>query len=476
METNSITRRYETRRSARADEPVAKSRVDWRRTKRNTLRDSEEEEDSDATSTSEKELETSSEEEVGEKEDSIVSKSANETVVDASGCPDAEAGCQDTAAEDAEDESVNLSKRKRSRRSIMYDSEDSDESDIVRKVFAKRSCVIDEEDLPTEQGQQTSPAEEEANRKKQRLLKLQELSQRRPTQTRSCDSPTDSEDDRIVLEDSCPSPFTPAEISDASESDSMKDFIVDDEEGEELGQEKSEDENHLQEKKQAMPCQLLDYHIPSLARVDHSVHFQRVVRAFLINAIDDTFLISLYEGERQKKYAQEMLTSLHFFDERFVQPRLQNLLSRSRWKDRYKERVDTYPHVRIVLGNTVKRSCQACELQRYCRFSVILSGKSYNSETLEIDDFMSHDKQVLKVGAVCGNRTRVYHNLKHFKYKLYKDCCVIMENEGFQDEPVKETVNRVFKQLTTDGWIKQRYTDLEVHMDNADFFQEEKLD
>ncbi|KAJ6664927.1 hypothetical protein lerEdw1_005899, partial [Lerista edwardsae] len=289
METNSTSRRYETRRSAKA-ELVTKSRVDWRRTRRSTLLDSEEE-DSDAPSTSEKELETSSEEEVGEKEDSVAPKSANETVVDVSVCPDAEAGRQVIAAEDAEDESISLAKRKRSRQSVMSDSDDSDESDIVRKVFAKRSCVIDEEDLPAEREQQTSPAEAKANQKRQRLLKLQELSQRRSHH--GCDSPKDSEEDEVVLEDSCPLPLTPAEISDASEGDSMKDFIVDDEEGEELEQEKSEDEHDLQEK-QAMSSKLLEHHIPSLSHVGHSVHFQRVVRAFLINAVDGSFLISLY--------------------------------------------------------------------------------------------------------------------------------------------------------------------------------------
>lgn len=69
------------------------------------------------------------------------------------------------------------------------------------------------------------------------------------------------------MKDSRPLSFKPVEISDASENDSMKDFIVDDEEGEKSGQEKSEDEsedeNHLQEKKQTMASKLLDYHIPS---------------------------------------------------------------------------------------------------------------------------------------------------------------------------------------------------------------------
>jgi hypothetical protein len=45
---------------------------------------------------------------------------------------------------------------------------------------------------------------------------------------------------------------------------------------------------------------------------------------------------SLIDGTRQKSYAQDMLTSLHYLDNRFVQPRLESLASRSRWKEQYK--------------------------------------------------------------------------------------------------------------------------------------------
>lgn len=115
-------------------------------------------------------------------------------------------------------------------------------------------------------------------------------------------------------------------------------------------------------------------------------------------------------------------------------------------------------------------------MNRYCKFNVLLSGRLYNSRTLEADDFMSDDKQVLKVGMVCANRTRVYHNLKHFKYKLYMDCSSITELDGVEDEPVKDTVERLFSQLEDSGWIQKRYNDLEDYMNDADSFQEEKID
>ncbi|NXJ97636.1 CCD82 protein, partial [Corythaixoides concolor] len=387
-------------------------------------------------------------------------------------------------------------KRKRSNTSVLYDSDESEDSDIlVRKVFAKRHCIMDEDESSQEhQPGKTCPTENvSASRKQKVFAKLKELAKQRSTQ-RSCSSENceDSNDEAEIEEEPlCRLPVTPTESSE-TDSDSMKDFIVEEEEDDDDNTERVKSENQPQQKGLNISnSELLAYYVPHckiktsdnsvcitcwwcLSRCDHYVHFKRIVKAFLINAIDDTFLSSLYDGTRQKKYAQDMLLSLHYLDDRFVQPRLENLISRSRWKDRYKERVDCYPDVRIILKNPTNMSCQACELNRYCKFNVLLSGKLYNSRTLEADDFMSDDKQVLKVGMVCANRTRVYHNLKHFKYKLYVDCSSVTELDGVKDEPVKDTVERLFSQLEDSGWIQKRYNDLEDCMNDADSFQEEK--
>ncbi|KAK2101182.1 Coiled-coil domain-containing protein 82 [Saguinus oedipus] len=260
-----------------------------------------------------------------------------------------------------------------------------------------------------------------------------------------------------------------------------------------------------------------------LEQHDHYTHFERVVKALLINALDKSFLGTLYDGTRQKSYAKDMLTSLHYLDNRFVQPRLESLVSRSRWKEQYKiikearpeiprhkstislmaaERVENYSNISIHLKNPEKCSCQACGLHRYCRYSVHLSGKLYNTRTMEIDDFMSHDKQValkldcfddelenllliskpctitpvyfyglksrkvFTVGRICADRTRIYHKLKHFKFKLYQECCSIAKTEEVEDEQVKETVERIFSQSKESGWIKENSScDLKVKKD-----------
>ncbi|KFV59942.1 Coiled-coil domain-containing protein 82, partial [Tyto alba] len=364
-------------------------------------------------------------------------------------------------------------KRKRLNTSVLSDSDESEDSDIlVRKVFARRHCIMDEEE--EEQPDKTCPTENVSTNRKQKVFaKLKELARQRATWNSESYEDSNSEGE-IEEEPLCHLPCTPTESSEA-DSDSLKDFIVEEEEDDDDNTEHIMRENQPQQKElNPSNSELLAYYVPHLTRCDHFVHFKRIVKAFLINAIDDTFLSSLYDGTRQKKYAQDMLLSLHYLDDRFIQPRLENLISRSRWKDRYKERVDCYPEVRIILKNPENMACQACELSRYCKFNVLLSGKLYNSRTLEADDFMSDDKQVLKVGVVCADRTRVYHNLKHFKYKLYMDCSSITELDGVKDEPVKDTVARLFSQLEDSGWIQKRYNVLEDYMNNADSFQEEK--
>uniref|UniRef100_A0A8D0G2B1 Coiled-coil domain containing 82 n=1 Tax=Strix occidentalis caurina TaxID=311401 RepID=A0A8D0G2B1_STROC len=402
MEIKAVVRRYETRnKTAGTELSSSKSRVDWRRTKRELiLLDSGDE----SSGTSEEEEPTTSEDEVDEKDETVVKNRLSDQ--------EEKSHCGEVT-EDGEDECIVPGKRKRLNTSVLYDSDESEGSDIlVRKVFAKRHCIIDEDDSSEEhQPDKTCPTENVSTNRKQKVFaKLKELARQRATWSSE---------------------------SSETDSDSMKDFIVEEEEDDD------DDTEHITSENQ-----------PPQKKLNTS-NSEILTIAFLINAIDDTFLSSLYDGTRQKKYAQDMLLSLHYLDDRFIQPRLENLISRSRWKDRYKERVDCYPDVRIILKNRENKSCQACELNRHCKFNVLLSGKLYNSRTLEVDDFMSDDKQVLKVGVVCANRTRVYHNLKHFKYKLYMDCSSVTELDGVEDEPVKDTVTRLFSQLEDSGWIQK---------------------
>ncbi|XP_026531384.1 coiled-coil domain-containing protein 82 [Notechis scutatus] len=482
METNAVTRRYQTR-SVTA-KPVAKSHIDWSRTKRYLFPESQDDDDdiiysssSSSSSSSERDPKSRLKEDVDGKEEktSILSKSNSEAGSDA----DLQKGWSDASSEDLEEENISFGKRKRPRTAVIYDSDESSDSSVPRKMIAKGRTVISEEDLSVGEESPTSPEEKAANRKQEGHLQLQELSSRQTQKSGRVNQRDEGSADHALMQRDNHSPLTQEEISVTSDEDSMKNFIEeegDEEEEEEKWDNFQEEDYQHQDRKHHVASHLLEEHIPFVSGVDRYLHFQRVVKAFLINATDDKFLSSLYERKREKKYAQEMLSSLDYFDQRFIQPYLESLVSECRWKKRYRTRVDSYSNVRIIPQYSETRICQACELDRDCTFIVIFSGKDYCHKTLKEDDFMPHDTQRLKVGIVCQRRTKVYHDLKHYKYKLYQECCSAVKEqhirdedgeENLQDEPVKDFVKRVFSHLEENRWICEKYSELESYQDKV---------
>ncbi|XP_028619174.1 coiled-coil domain-containing protein 82 isoform X1 [Grammomys surdaster] len=512
-------RRHETRKNSKTQAPEQKSRVDWRRTKRsisqlfdsdeeldsNEELDSDEEHDSGESTDSDEELDISKKSginELPEKETdlkltNIESQGSNSKHLNTSSSsadeekmkktkhidlPDDEAHPGQTEGhhnrhtgqileEDMEDEYIKPGKRKRLS-SVMYDSDESDDSDIlVRKASAKHPRRVVEDECSSLEMEQETPEKSSAARKREYHQKLQELSERQrrnsgrsfeDSEKDSCSSTDDEDEDEDEDEDD----YTDDENGDDYMND---DFVVPDEEGDE--------ENKNQQGENLTTSQLKLVKQNSLYSFsDHYTHFEIVVKALLINAFDGSFLESLYDGTRKKSYAQDMLTSLHYLDNRFIQPRLESLVSRSRWKEQYKERVESYSNLSILSKSPEDCGCQACGLHRHCKFSVHLSGKLYNTRTMETDDFMSSDKQVFIVGRICANRTRIYHKLKHFKFKLYQDCCSIAKTEEVEEEQVKDSVNRVFSQSKKSGWIRKKYDQLQDYLNSADYFQDEKFD
>ncbi|NXU23991.1 CCD82 protein, partial [Thalassarche chlororhynchos] len=283
-----VVRRYETRnKTAGAELSSSKSRVDWRRTKRELiLLDSNDE----SSGTSEEEEPTASEDEVDEKDETVVKNSLSDQE---------EKSHDGEVTEDGEDECIVPGKRKRLNTSVLYDSDESEDSDIlVRKVFAKRHCIMDEdESSEDQQPDKTCPTENVSTNRKQKVFaKLKELARQRETR-RSCSSENceDSNGEAETEEEPlCHLPLTPTEGSE-TDSDSMKDFIVEEEEDDDDNTEHVKSENQPQQKElNTSNSELLAYYVPYLSRCDHYVHFKRIVKAFLINAIDDTFLSSLY--------------------------------------------------------------------------------------------------------------------------------------------------------------------------------------
>lgn len=172
-------KRYETRnRTAGREVPSCKSRVDWRRTRRALiLLDSNDE----SSATSEEEESTTSESEIDEKDQTPVkNRLSDQEEKDHSG----------EVTEDGDDERVVPGKRKSWSSSVLYDSDESEGSDIlVRKVSAKRRCIMDDDESSEEwQPDKTCPTENVSTRRKQKVLaKLKELVRQSAAQ-RSCSS------------------------------------------------------------------------------------------------------------------------------------------------------------------------------------------------------------------------------------------------------------------------------------------------
>lgn len=379
-------RRHETRKNSKTQEREQKSRVDWRRTKRSSISqlldsdeefDSEEELDRDEEFDSNEELDSDEELDSNKGFDSnkkpenereltlikVESKGSNcEHLMNTGNSstyeeeenknkhrsidlPDHEKLLSQEdddlnkhtgqiIEDDIEEEHIKRGKRKRIS-SVMYDSDESDDSDIlVRKVGVKRPRRVVEDECSSVEMEQKKPEKTLAARKREKFQKLKELSKQRSRQRRN--SSRHFEDSE---KESCPrNDDNDDEEEDDYEYDEdgddyiIDDFVVQDEEGDE--------ENKRQQGEKLTTSQLKLVKQNSLYSFsDHYTHFERVVKALLINALDESFLGTLYDGTRQKSYAQDMLTSLHYLDNRFVQPRLESLASRSRWKEQYKKEV-----------------------------------------------------------------------------------------------------------------------------------------
>ncbi|XP_067279074.1 coiled-coil domain-containing protein 82 [Pseudorasbora parva] len=387
------------------------------------------------------------------------------------------------------------------------DSSSESSSDVggepLRRVLQRKRLRLpeDSEDEALREKKRAAEVKEAAAKRRERKNKLMELSKRRKSGTprrrrRTLGSDEEEEEKEEIKDDKVEEQSKADDAGDESSAeecdvnplnsseeerladscDSLKDFVVEDDEQ----KDDKEQEKEGEDKDKAFLSHLPRQFITGSQRT----HFQVVVKALLINVLDSTFLSSLYSGERTKRYAQEMKSSLLHFDERLVLPRLENLKQRSRWKERYKERVECYPKLRVMVTRTQTKGCEACELHRTGRFNVRLSGQLYHNNTLQEDQFMPDDSQTFFVGSVCASRTEVYHALKHFKYHLFEKCRTALEAQkevqegetGEDDEPVKETVNKVFTKLQDGGWISEQYEKFEENLNSADFFQEEKLD
>uniref|UniRef100_A0A8C5P6Z7 DUF4211 domain-containing protein n=1 Tax=Leptobrachium leishanense TaxID=445787 RepID=A0A8C5P6Z7_9ANUR len=337
------------------------------------------------------------------------------------------------------------------------DNKETSYNDVDDSGEGSKNTPLNKDDYSTEIEESSEDEALERRIKRRRNRKnLERLAEKRRSRSRSNNYDDDFEDEN--------SPVGQAESNE--DHNSMDDFIVDDEDTDGIIDEGVRQSTHKN--------LFVKHHINM--HVDLDSHLSRVIKALLINAADETFLTSLYEGKRMKRYAKEMLDSLDYLDSRTISPRLVNLSTRSKWNKRYKDRVECYPELNVYEVTSQNQRCDACGLQRYCKYQVILSGELYDSKTFEKDDFLPNDEQEFVVGKVCARRTEVYHQLKHFKYRLYQQCKEIIEVMPVHQMSTKELVKRCFSTMEKDNFIHKNVNDLEAYLDEADFFQSECID
>ncbi|XP_018408441.1 PREDICTED: coiled-coil domain-containing protein 82 [Nanorana parkeri] len=430
---------YETRQKRKSNETIPKSRVDWKRTKVDSISHILDSDESTSTSEEEEQVDSSS-----------VSSVENEEQLGLSG----------GTADDGED---NIRKPRHKRRSMTIESSDSSsDSDEpgVRTLVRRRRAIDDDDDDPLNKENNGEPSGEvkAPNKKQLRKDNLKQLVEKRRSK-----NPRNSWESDEASSSSVYSPLTPETLGEDEDSQEMKDFIEQDEE-----EDPEDEDGNRPSRYQEL---FLKHRIPQFASNDLYTHLQKVIKALLINIADNTFLETLYEGKREKRYAKDMLKSLNYLDERIIAPRLEKLTTSCRWKPRYKERVNAYPKLNISIMIAVKQSCDACELLRYCTYFVALSGQAYDSETLENDDFLPEDKQLLVVGKTCGRRTEVYHRVRHYKFHLYQSCIPFLQKS--KKHSVKESVEIALSKMEEQQFITEAVDRLQNYVDAAETFKDE---
>ncbi|XP_037059359.1 coiled-coil domain-containing protein 82-like [Peromyscus leucopus] len=276
---------HETRKNSKTQVPEQKSRVDWCRTKRSIsqLYDSDEEFDSDEelelgtdeeldsgeSIDSDEELDSSKKpgiNEIPEKETELkltkvksegsnskllmnpgnsstdeekMNKTKHNDLPDDEYHPgqeeeDVNKHTKQITEEDVEDEDIKPGKRKRLS-SVMYDSDDIDDSDIlVRKVGGKRPRRVVEEECSSLEMEQETPEKSIIAQKREHHQKLKELSEK-SRQRQRCNSGRNFKDSE---KESCSSTDEDEDEDDYKSDENgddymIDDFVVQDEEGDE---------------------------------------------------------------------------------------------------------------------------------------------------------------------------------------------------------------------------------------------------
>ncbi|KAL0581727.1 hypothetical protein V5O48_000309 [Marasmius crinis-equi] len=130
-----------------------------------------------------------------------------------------------------------------------------------------------------------------------------------------------------------------------------------------------------------------------------------------------------------------------------------SLVASSVWRPDFKRALENHPEFDLVRMDFAVPGCDACHLgARMSTYSARLSGKNYDrlgygvpsntgsdedEESDEDSDDSEHDtKTQFHLGRFCARRTRVYHDISHWEYTLFKSVDrEVQALQGDEDRP-----------------------------------------
>ncbi|KAH3884177.1 hypothetical protein DPMN_008150, partial [Dreissena polymorpha] len=187
--------------------------------------------------------------------------------------------------------------------------------------------------------------------------------------------------------------------------------------------------------------------------------FNVYLQIFLSQALEPGFLRAITNE-------QFYLDALQKIDSA-VTERLNDMDSKVRWKERFKDAIRSRPHIRELDRPNLKQSCQACEFASQPAIkSVHLFGNPYDRFTLaDLQPDGPNTPMEFMIGKTAAKFVMPYHNLYHYKYNLFKRCQAKVKI--LQDSHTGDNAVILDQCLQNRIWVLQLFGDLKQLLENG---------
>ena len=145
-------------------------------------------------------------------------------------------------------------------------------------------------------------------------------------------------------------------------------------------------------------------------------------------------------------------------EEKLVQMR--DLLESQRWNVEFREVLERFPYLKLSnLPRERKGSvCDVCHLSRsFTSKHLKFDGQCYDNETFEcVEDDQKQRKMGFDAGIICASRSKLYHRVFHYKYKLFEKCQQAIDSFdsiNYDKQSVLDTC------MDNENWVSKLYDD-----------------